>query len=316
MTDACFSSLTLPKAQLDNLKSLGYHTMTPIQAQSLPIAMAGKDLIAKAKTGSGKTASFGIGLLDKIQPRLFRIQGLILCPTRELSTQVAKEMRRLARYQHNIKVLTICGGQPIGPQIGSLAHGAHIVVGTPGRIRDHLRKATIDLARVHTLVLDEADRMLDMGFYDDIRNIILQTPVDRQTLLFSATYPKEIRELSAAFQVDPAEVSVESLHSNTQIEQVFYGVESHKEKDSALIKVLNHYQPTAAVVFCNTKQQCEQVSRTLVGNGYAAQGASRRYGTARARPGVGAVCQPKLLLSRGDRCGGQRPGYRRSAHGG
>lgn len=270
MTETSFSSLKLPKQQLANLKSLGYYTMTPIQAQSLPLVLAGKDLIAKAKTGSGKTAAFGIGLLNKIQPRLFRIQGLVMCPTRELATQVAKELRRLARYQHNIKVLTICGGQPIGPQIGSLQHGAHIVVGTPGRLKDHLRKGTIDLNKVDTLVLDEADRMLDMGFYDDIRQIILQTPIERQTLLFSATYPDKIRELSDDFQADPKEVSVEALHSSRQIEQHLYAVQDHDQKDQALLTLLDFHRPSSAVIFCNTKQLCNQVSNLLRDKGYSA----------------------------------------------
>ncbi len=270
MTDTCFSSLNLPQAQLDNLKSLGYHTMTPIQAQSLPVALAGRDVIAKAKTGSGKTASFAIGLLQKVKTRNFQVQALVLCPTRELSTQVAKEIRRLARYRHNIKVLTLCGGQPIGPQIGSLQHGAHIVVGTPGRIKDHLRKGTLELGGVDTLVLDEADRMLDMGFYEDIHQIILNTGVERQTLLFSATYPKEIGTLSADFQRQPVEVSVESLHSHTQIAQYFYGVDSHQDKDGALLAVLGHYRPDAAVVFCNTKQLCDQVSSALHKAGHSA----------------------------------------------
>ena len=271
MTDTCFSSLKLPQDQLENLKSLGYHNMTPIQAQSLPVAMAGQDLIAKAKTGSGKTASFGIGLLNKIDARRFRVQGLILCPTRELSTQVAKEMRRLARYRDNIKILSISGGQSIGPQIGSLEHGAHIVVGTPGRLKDHLRKGTIDLAQVQTLVLDEADRMLDMGFYEDIETIIRATPNQRQTLLFSATYPPKITELSSAFQHQPVTVSVDTVHTGNQIEQTFYGVDSQAHKRDALLKVLGHYQPSSAVIFCNTKVQCDEVSESLIEQGYSAQ---------------------------------------------
>ncbi|MCB1732474.1 MAG: DEAD/DEAH box helicase, partial [Halieaceae bacterium] len=164
MTDTAFSSLPLPPAQLRNLDDLGYTRMTPIQAAALPLAMGGADLIGQAVTGSGKTAAFTLPLLARLNPRDFGTQALVLCPTRELATQVAGEIRRLARYQQNIKVVTLCGGQAIGPQIGSLEHGAQVVVGTPGRIRDHLRKQTLDLARVNCLVLDEADRMLDMGF--------------------------------------------------------------------------------------------------------------------------------------------------------
>ena len=170
MHELLFSSLPLSPAQLSNLESLDYREMTAIQAEALPLALAGHDLIAQAKTGSGKTAAFALPLLSKLNPRDFGTQALILCPTRELATQVAAEIRRLARYQQNIKVVTLCGGQPIGPQIGSLAHGAHIVVGTPGRIKDHLRKETLSISRVDTLVLDEADRMLEMGFIEDIED--------------------------------------------------------------------------------------------------------------------------------------------------
>ena len=176
MAQALFSSLSLSKAQLANLTSLGYHSMTPIQAQSLPAILQGKDVIAKAKTGSGKTAAFGLGLLNKLNPRFFGVQVLVLCPTRELADQVGKEIRRLARATSNIKLVLLCGGKPFGPQVGSLAHGAHIVVGTPGRIQDHLRKSTLKLDGLTTLVLDEADRMLDMGFIDVMQDIIDQTP--------------------------------------------------------------------------------------------------------------------------------------------
>ncbi|MFG1490810.1 DEAD/DEAH box helicase, partial [Oceanospirillum sp. HFRX-1_2] len=176
MNDSAFTSLNLPAAQIQNLNDLGYSRMTPIQAQSLPLVLKGKDLIAKAKTGSGKTATFGIGLLEKLNVRSFACQALVMCPTRELAGQVAKELRKLARYQHNVKILTLCGGMPIGPQIGSLAHGTHIVVGTPGRIQDHLRKGTLDLGRVNTVVLDEADRMLDMGFAESMEAILQETP--------------------------------------------------------------------------------------------------------------------------------------------
>ena len=189
MTATAFSSLPLAPAQLDNLEQ---PWLSPDDGHPGGRAAAGDgrpDLIAQARTGSGKTAAFALPLLARLNPRDFGTQALVLCPTRELATQVAAEIRRLARYQQNIKVVTLCGGQPIGPQIGSLEHGAHMVVGTPGRIRDHLRKNTLALGRVACLVLDEADRMLEMGFVDDIDTIIAQTPAERQTLLFSATYP-------------------------------------------------------------------------------------------------------------------------------
>ena len=262
-----FSDLSLPDSLINNLDSLGYKEMTPIQQQSLPELLEGKDVIAKAKTGSGKTAAFAIGLIVKLKQRDFGCQALVMCPTRELATQVAQEIRRLVRYQQNIKVVTLCGGQPIGPQIGSLEHGAHVVVGTPGRIQDHLRKKTLSIDRVNTLVLDEADRMLDMGFIDAIENIIDHLPEQRQTLLFSATYPKGIRDLSERFQQQPVEVTVESTHSHEHIEQRFYHAEN-ADKPAMLIKLLKHYQPESSVIFCNTKQICKEVGTELYEAGY------------------------------------------------
>jgi len=189
-----FSSLPLITAQLGNLESLGYKQMTPVQAASLPAMLQGKDLVVQAKTGSGKTVAFGLGLLQSIKPHFFGVQALVLCPTRELADQVGKEIRQLARCIPNIKLLVLCGGKPLTPQADSLAHGAHIVVGTPGRIHDHLSRHTLDLSGLTTLVLDEADRMLDMGFYDEIINIIKNAPKNRQTLMFSATYPASIKK--------------------------------------------------------------------------------------------------------------------------
>ena len=270
MADLPFSSLPIAPDQLVNLERLGYSNMTAIQAATLPLAFAGKDLIAQAKTGSGKTAAFSLPLLDKLNPRDFGTQALVLCPTRELATQVAGEIRRLARYRQNIKVVTLCGGQSIGPQIGSLEHGAHIVVGTPGRIGDHLRKKTLTLSRVSTLVLDEGDRMLEMGFIDDIASIVEQTPASRQTLLFSATYPDDIEALSARFQKTPERVSLESFHGNEHIDQQFYICQKSKRLDG-LVTLLNHFAPQSAAVFCNTKQLVRDVSTHLEQNGISAQ---------------------------------------------
>jgi ATP-independent RNA helicase DbpA len=265
MASDSFSSLSIPKAQIANLASLGYQSMTPIQALSIPQALDGKDLIAKAKTGSGKTAAFSIGMLNKINARFFAVQSLVLCPTRELAEQVAKEIRKLGRYIPNLKVLLLCGGKPIGPQIGSLEHGAHIVVGTPGRVQDHLRKGTLRLADLKTLVLDEADRMLDMGFYDSISAIIQQTPNKRQTLLFSATYPDEIKQLSKNLQRNPVMVEAESTHQQAVIEQLFYEVKKH-ERNNALLALFEHYQLNNAIVFCHTKKQCDEVAEILRDN--------------------------------------------------
>ncbi len=264
-----FSQLDLPASQLQNLERMGYTQMTPVQQQTLPAALAGQDILAQAKTGSGKTAAFGLPLLSKINPRFFGVQALVLCPTRELSTQVAEEIRKLARFQANIKVVVLCGGVSIGPQIGSLEHGAHIVVGTPGRIKDHLRKETLKIDQVQTLVLDEADRMLDMGFTDDIHHIVAHTPANRQTLLFSATYPENISQLSAEFQHNPLNVKVEAVHQSNSIEQHLVICERN-EKEQALARVLSHFGIQQAVVFCNTKQATEEVTQILRDMGFIA----------------------------------------------
>ncbi|MCP5078348.1 MAG: ATP-dependent RNA helicase DbpA, partial [Psychromonas sp.] len=270
MSQQSFSSLSLHSDLLSNLESLGYNEMTEIQAQSLPTILAGKDIIAQGKTGSGKTAAFGLGLLQKLNVKRFRIQTLILCPTRELADQVGKEIRRLARSIHNIKVLTLCGGMPFGPQIGSLEHGAHIIVGTPGRIEDHLRKGTLNLDNVDTLVLDEADRMLDMGFQDAIDNIIEQAPKERQTLLFSATFPDQIENIAKRILIDPVNVKVESTHDNSAIQQYFYKVSNHEDRMLALRLLLLQYQPESSVVFCNTKREVQEVNDELVNRGFSA----------------------------------------------
>ncbi|WP_394375094.1 ATP-dependent RNA helicase DbpA [Stutzerimonas frequens] len=269
MTSTAFSSLPLSAAMLANLEALGYTAMTPIQAQSLPIMLKRQDLIAQAKTGSGKTAAFGIALLDPINPRYFGCQALVLCPTRELADQVAKELRRLARAADNIKILTLCGGVSIGPQIASLEHGAHVIVGTPGRVQEHLKKGTLKLDGLNTLVLDEADRMLDMGFYDAIAEIIGQTPARRQTLLFSATYPAGIKRLSATFMRDPQQVRVEALHDDTQIEQRFYEIDP-QQRMTAVVRVLSAFRPQSCVAFCFTKQQCQELVEQLTSKGISA----------------------------------------------
>jgi ATP-independent RNA helicase DbpA len=267
VTDTRFDSLNLPAGQIANLNAMGYQAMTPIQQLSLPVVLAGKDLIAQAKTGSGKTAAFGIGLLEHLKPRLFAVQGLVLCPTRELATQVAKELRRLARYLDNIKVVTLCGGTPIGPQIGSLEHGAHIVVGTPGRIKDHLRKGTLTLEKVSSLVLDEADRMLDMGFAEDIGTIIDATPASRQTLLFSATYPQDIEQLSQRYQQNPERVTAPEQHTESAITQTAYLCDEPYKADT-LIALLQTLEPEAAVLFCNTKARCNEYAAALKEAGF------------------------------------------------
>ncbi|MGB1538891.1 MAG: ATP-dependent RNA helicase DbpA [Pseudomonadales bacterium] len=257
-----FDCLGLPKAQIKNLNDLGYTAMTEVQAAALPGALAGRDLLVQAKTGSGKTAAFGLPLLGLLNPKDFGVQALVLCPTRELASQVAAEIRRLARFQANIKVVVLCGGQPIGPQIGSLEHGAHVIVGTPGRLKDHLRKKTLRLSRLKVLVLDEADRMLDMGFSEDLDDIVRQTPKDRQTLLFSATFPDDIVSISGNYQRQPTRVSVSAQVAAGQIEQRVYEV-NHKQKFEALLGLLQSEQPGAAVIFCQTKERVRGLEQKL-----------------------------------------------------
>lgn len=264
-----FNSLPLPDALLSNLDSLGYKEMTPIQAASLPIILEQRDLIAQAKTGSGKTAAFSLGILAKLNPTYFAIQGLVICPTRELADQVSNELRRLARSIENVKVLTLCGGTAMRPQIASLEHGAHIVVGTPGRLLDHIGRGSINLNTVQTLVLDEADRMVDMGFYEDIYGIVAACSPRRQTLLFSATYPNDIRKASEQFLRDPAEVKVESQHNDNHIEQLFYLV-TPEERNAAVARLLNHYQPASTIAFCNTKIHCKELTDELQAQGISA----------------------------------------------
>ena len=260
-----FAALPLSAAQLANLQDLGYSTMTQIQAKALPLVLAGKDVLGQAKTGSGKTAAFGLGVLQSIVPKHFKVQALVLCPTRELAEQVGKDIRRLAQATPNVKLVTLCGGKPIGPQKQSLHHGAHIVVGTPGRVLDHLRKRSLQLANLKVLVLDEADRMLDMGFAEDIQAIVAQTPKQRQTLLFSATFPAAIAGISRSMQSAPVSVTADAEHAQGVIEQLFYEVRKD-QRDDTLLGLLQHYQPGSAVVFCHTKAQCAQVNEFLNAN--------------------------------------------------
>jgi ATP-independent RNA helicase DbpA len=252
-----------------NLQQLGYLTMTPIQAASLPVALAGHDIIAQAKTGSGKTAAFGLPLLTNLNPRRFAVQAMVLCPTRELADQVTQEIRRLARSEDNIKIMTLCGGSTMRPQIASLEHGAHIVVGTPGRIMDHMERGTLNLDALNTLVLDEADRMLDMGFVEDIAYVAKRCPPNRQTLLFSATYPEGIKRLARQFMRDPQEVKLTEQHQETKIRQRFYEV-SNEERLQAVGTLLRHYRPESTLAFCNTKQQCRSLLEALHAQGIKA----------------------------------------------
>ena len=266
---ASFDSLPLSPATLANLRALGYLAMTPIQAAALPLALAGHDLIAQAATGSGKTATFALALLARLDLSRPDTQALVLCPTRELAEQVTLEIRRLARAEDNVKALTLCGGAPIRPQLDSLAHGAHIVVGTPGRIVDHLSRDSLPLAALSTLVLDEADRMLDMGFMEDIAAIAARCPRNRQTLLFSATYPEGIAQIGKKFLRDAREVKLSAQPTASQIRQRFYEV-AEDQRLHAVGLLLGHYRPERTLAFCNTKQQCRDLVAVLQAEGTAA----------------------------------------------
>ena len=268
-TPTDFSALPLAEATLANLAQLGYHQMTPIQAASLPAALAGQDLIAQAQTGSGKTAAFALALLAKLNPRWFAVQALVLCPTRELADQVSAEIRRLARAQDNVKVVTLCGGVPLRGQRASLENGAHIVVGTPGRVMDHLERGSLSLTDMGTLVLDEADRMLDMGFMDDIRTVVRQCPPTRQTLLFSATYPDGIAKLAQDFLRAPVRIEVKAQAAQVTIEQRFYEI-TRPQRLEVVAKLLLHFRPASTLAFCNTKQQCKDLVDYLQQQGIGA----------------------------------------------
>lgn len=261
--NAKFSTLALSEEMLTNLDSIGYTEMTPVQAETLPLILEGEDVIAQAKTGSGKTAAFGIGLLQKLQVKKFRVQALVLCPTRELADQVAKELRNIAKFAHNIKILTLCGGAAFGPQLGSLRHGAHIIVGTPGRILKHLNKETLSLENLETLVLDEADRMLDMGFIEEIDKVLEYAPKTRQTLLFSATYTNEITFISDRIQRDAVSVKTVSTEVANKIEEHFYETSN---KTDTLIKIFSTFKPENIIVFTNTKIEAKELAENLAKN--------------------------------------------------
>jgi ATP-independent RNA helicase DbpA len=265
-----FAELPLKEVLLKNLASLGYETMTPIQAQTLPLLLQGKDVIAKAKTGSGKTVAFGLAILSHLQVENFAVQALVLCPTRELADQVSAALRQLARLMPNIKILNLSGGMPMKPQLESLRHPAHIIVGTPGRVQKHLTKNTLNLKNLTTLVLDEADRMLDLGFLDEIKAIIAACPKKRQTLLFSATYPEEINNTCQAFMRDPHTVHADTLHTELNIEQLFYKVDHDSYKLPLLKSLLLHHQPASTLIFCNTKNKTIELTDQLSKAGFSA----------------------------------------------
>ena len=266
---AKFSSLGLPLALLSNLDDLGYTEMTLVQAETLPHLIGGSDVLARAKTGSGKTAAFGLGLLAKLDATSFRTQALVLCPTRELADQVAKEVRRLARGVPNIKILTLCGGVPLRPQLASLQHSPHVIVGTPGRVLKHLSKETLELADLRTLVLDEADRMLDMGFAEELDAILEFVPKDRQTLLFSATFPKSIAAVSLRVQRSPVTVDVTPDEQPAHIMQLWCSV-TRGDRNRQLMHALRAWGGDLNLVFCNTRADCVAIANYLAAQSIAA----------------------------------------------
>lgn len=257
-----FNQFPLSSELLQVIAELGFKTPTPIQAQSVPILLTGKDLIGQSHTGSGKTLAFAVPILQRIRTDRRAVQALILCPTRELCTQVAREIRKLAKLHAGLQVLILSGGQPIGPQLFALEKGAHIVVGTPGRILDILDRRALGLNAVQTVVLDEADRMLDMGFRDDMEKILASAPKKRQTVLFSATFPESIAEMSEAFQQNPVRVTIEAEKRSTAIKQVSYEVDQDK-KQLALRWLLSQHQPQSAIIFCNLKATVAEVAQAL-----------------------------------------------------
>lgn len=261
--------LSLPPAWLENLTQLGYLEMTPIQALTLPAMLAGRDVLGQAATGTGKTAAFGLALLSRIVPRAGRPGALILCPTRELAAQVADEMRRLARPLPHTRVLTLSGGTSVQRERASLEHGVDVIVGTPGRVLDHLQRERLDLSGIATLVLDEADRMLEMGFVETVSEIARAVPPDHQTLLFSATFPDGVRALSSTYQRDAIHIVVPSEDVSARITHVLYEVGS-TERVPALSRILGHHRPESAIVFCNHRETCDEVADGLARSGFAA----------------------------------------------
>ncbi len=254
------------------VKNMGFEEPSPIQAKAIPVMMEGKDLIGQAQTGTGKTAAFGIPLLQKIDPKNKKLQGIVLCPTRELAIQVAEEIRAIAKYMHGIKVVPIYGGQEIVKQIRSLKSGTQIVIGTPGRVMDHMRRKTVKMEHLHTVVLDEADEMLNMGFREDIETILEGVPEERQTVLFSATMPKPILDITKKYQRNAEVIKVTKKELTVpNIEQFYYEVKP-KNKEEVLSRLLDIYNPKLSVVFCNTKKQVDLLVNALLGRGYFAAG--------------------------------------------
>lgn len=267
-----FDELQLDERILRAVADMGFEEASPIQAQAIPVQTEGRDIIGQAQTGTGKTAAFGIPLLQKIDPKSKKLQAVALCPTRELAIQVADEIRRLAKYMHGVKVLPIYGGQDIVKQIRSLKDGTQVIIGTPGRVMDHMRRKTVKFDNVHTVVMDEADEMLNMGFLEDMETILSQLPEERQTVMFSATMPSAIMDIARKFQQEPVTVKVVKKELTVpKVTQYYYEVKP-KSKVEVMCRLLDMYAPKLSVVFCNTKKQVDELVQTLQGRGYFAEG--------------------------------------------
>lgn len=267
-----FEELEINGKIIKAITDMGFEEATPIQAKAIPVVLSGADVIGQAQTGTGKTAAFGIPMLESIDAKNKHLQAIVLCPTRELAIQVAEEIRKLAKYMHGIKVLPIYGGQDIVKQIRSLKSGVQIVIGTPGRVMDHMRRRTVKFEHIKMVVLDEADEMLNMGFREDIETILEKVPEERQTVLFSATMPKPIMEIAGKYQKDAQTVKVVRKELTVHnIEQYYFEV-SPKSKEEVLSRLLDIYNPTLSIIFCNTKRQVDELVSSLKGRGYFAEG--------------------------------------------
>jgi ATP-dependent RNA helicase DeaD len=267
-----FEELQLDDRIIRAITEMGFEEASPIQAQAIPVVLEGRDMIGQAQTGTGKTAAFGLPLLQKVDPKVKKLQAVVLLPTRELAIQVAEELRRFAKFMHGIKVLPVYGGQDIVRQIRALKDGTQIVVGTPGRVMDHMRRKTVKMDHVHTVVLDEADEMLNMGFLEDMETILSQLPEERQTLMFSATMPQAIADIAKKFQKDPVTVRVIKKELTVpKVTQYYYEVKP-KNKVEVMCRLLDMYSPKLSIVFCNTKRQVDELVQALQGRGYFAEG--------------------------------------------
>ena len=272
MESVKFEELQLDDRILRAVADMGFEEASPIQAKSIPVQMEGVDMIGQAQTGTGKTAAFGIPLLQKIDPKNKKLQAVALCPTRELAIQVAEEIRSLAKYMHGIKVLPIYGGQDIVRQIKGLKDGTQIIIGTPGRVMDHMRRKTVKFDQVHTVIMDEADEMLNMGFLEDMETILSQLPTERQTIMFSATMPPEIQKIAESFQKDPQMIRVVKKELTVpKVTQYYYEVKP-RTKVEVMCRLLDLYAPKLSVAFCNTKKQVDELVDELQGRGYFAEG--------------------------------------------